>query len=84
MADGETLGVYLNAYQDGGEARAGLGQYFCFYDTERPHQTLGYRTPAEVFTSPVESLCEGVIESSASTNQRPAEPDLNLAPILSS
>ena len=75
--------VYLKAYQDGRDARAGLGQYFGFYNTERPHQSLGYRTPAEVFTSPMESVCEGVIESSASTNRRTAEPDLNLAPILS-
>jgi putative transposase len=27
---------------------AGLGEYFSFYNTERPHQSLGYRTPAEV------------------------------------
>jgi len=75
--------VYLKAYQDGREARAGLGRYFLFYDTERPHQSLGYRTPAEVFTSPMESVCEGMIESLASSTPRTAEPDLNLAPILS-
>jgi putative transposase len=23
--------------------------YFRFYDEERPHQSLGYRTPAEVY-----------------------------------
>ena len=75
--------VYLKAYQDGREARAGLGRYFRFYDTERPHQALGYRTPAEVFTSPMESVCGGVIESLASSTPGTAEPDLNLAPILS-
>jgi len=31
--------VYLKAYQDGREARIGLGNYFRFYNTERPHQT---------------------------------------------
>ena len=41
--------VYLKAYQDGKEARVSLGEYFRFYNTERPHQTLGYRTPVEVF-----------------------------------
>ena len=75
--------VYLNAYQDGKEARSGLGAYFCFYDNERPHQAHGYRTPAEVFTSPIESVCEGVIESSTSSTPGTAEPDLNLATTLS-
>jgi len=40
--------VYLKAYQDGKEARIGLGNYFRFYNTLRFHQALGYRTPAEV------------------------------------
>ncbi len=56
--------VYLKAYQDGKEARIGLGNYFCFYNTERPHQTHGYRTPAEVFISiPVEATSRGMVES---------------------
>jgi putative transposase len=38
--------VYLKAYQDGRDARMGIGDYFRFYNTERPHQALGYRTPA--------------------------------------
>ena len=41
--------VYLKAYSNGWEARAGLDAYFSFYNTQRPHQALGYRTPAEVF-----------------------------------
>jgi putative transposase len=32
---------------DGTEARSGLRRYFRFYNTERPHQGLGKRTPAE-------------------------------------
>ena len=40
--------VYLKDYQDGWEAAAGLRAYFVFYNTERPHQSLGYKTPAEV------------------------------------
>jgi putative transposase len=51
--------VYLKAYEDVAEARNSLTRYFDFYNTERPHQTLEYRTPAEVFTSiPVEVLME--------------------------
>jgi len=75
--------VYLKAYQDGRDAQVGLGQYFCFYDNARPHQALGYRTPAEVFTGGMESVGEGVIESLTSSTRRTAELNLNLAPILS-
>ena len=34
---------------EGREAKTGLDDYFRFYNTQRPHQALGYRTPAEVF-----------------------------------
>ena len=41
--------VYLKAYVNAGEPRRELGAYFRFYNNQRPHQALGYRTPAEVF-----------------------------------
>ena len=41
--------VYLKAYANAGEARREPGAYFRFYNEQRPHQALGYRTPAEVF-----------------------------------
>ena len=41
--------VYLKDYADLGEARMNLGAYFRFYNEERPHQALAYRTPAEVY-----------------------------------
>ena len=41
--------VYLKAYADAKEARRELGAYFRFYDDQRPHQALCYRTPAEVY-----------------------------------
>ena len=76
--------VYLKAYQDGRDARAGIGNYFSFYNTERPHQALGYRTPAEVFTStPVEATNGSMVKSLTSNTLRIAEPNLNTAPILS-
>ena len=43
--------VYLKAYNDAREARVGIGEYFRFYNTTRPHQSLDYRTPAEVYYS---------------------------------
>ena len=49
MADGEVRGVYLKAYGRRVEAQRGLEDYFRFYNGLRPHQALGYRTPAEVF-----------------------------------
>ncbi len=45
--------VYLKAYSGGREAKAGIDAYFHFYNTQRPHQALGYRTPAEVFDGDV-------------------------------
>jgi len=44
--------VYLHDYQTPAEARLGLGRYFTFYNRQRPHQALGYRTPAEVYGLP--------------------------------
>jgi putative transposase len=41
--------IYLMNYATGCDLRAGLTDYFHFYNTERPHQSLGYRTPQEVY-----------------------------------
>lgn len=41
--------VYLKDYQIPTESVRGLTEYFRFYNYERPHQSLDYRTPAEVF-----------------------------------
>jgi putative transposase len=41
--------VYLNDYGSPREARLRLGHYVTFYNHERVHQALGYRTPAEVY-----------------------------------
>jgi len=76
--------VYLKAYQNGKDARIGISDYFRFYNTARPHQALGYRTPGEVFTSvPFEDTEKGVIESLPSGPINTAGHYLNLAPVLS-
>jgi putative transposase len=31
------------------ELMVGLAQYFAFYNAERPHQSLGYQTPDQVY-----------------------------------
>lgn len=41
--------VYLQDYGSGGELQNGLRSYFRFYCEERPHSSLGYRTPAELY-----------------------------------
>lgn len=41
--------IFLRSYHAIRDAHPGLGDYFAFYNTERPHQSLGYRTPAEVY-----------------------------------
>jgi putative transposase len=41
--------VYLHDYQTVPEARTHLADYFEFYNEERPHEALGYRTPHEVY-----------------------------------
>jgi putative transposase len=43
--------VYLKEYGDGWEAEASLANYFQFYCNERIHQSLGYRTPSEIYRS---------------------------------
>ncbi len=81
--------VYLKAYMNGQEAKAGIDAYFHFYNTQRPHQALGYRTPSEVFNGN-ESQSTGAetdrgwsSSSALESYTRAVGPSLNLAPILS-
>ena len=41
--------VYLKGYANMAELMVGLAQYFAFYNAERPHQSLGYQTPDQVY-----------------------------------
>lgn len=41
--------VYLHEYTSPRQAREGISRYLNFYNTERPHQSLDYQTPAEVY-----------------------------------
>ena len=49
--------VYLKAYQNGSEARRGIGAYLAFYNQERPHQALAYRTPGQLFKEEGSGRC---------------------------
>lgn len=41
--------VYPRAYESLSDVRIGLERYFAFYNEQRPHQGLNYRTPSEVY-----------------------------------
>lgn len=41
--------VYLHEYTNPREARQGIDRYLNFYNRERLHQSLDYRTPAEIY-----------------------------------
>lgn len=41
--------VYLHDYQTPRETRQNLSRYLRFYNEKRPHQSLGYKTPASVY-----------------------------------
>ena len=41
--------VYLKDYESVTEARASLERYFRFYNQERLHQSLDYRTPDAIY-----------------------------------
>jgi putative transposase len=41
--------IYIQGYEAVPELHRGLGRYFAFYNDERLHQSLDYRTPAAVY-----------------------------------
>jgi len=45
--------VYLKGYATMGELTVGLAEYFAFYNGERPHQSLGQKTPDVVYRTAV-------------------------------
>ena len=42
--------AYLRAYETVSEARIGIGRYFEFYNSGRPHSSLGRMTPDRLYT----------------------------------
>src|SRR6202030_97566 len=49
--------VYLHAYASVAEATAGIGNWFRFYNEERQHQSLGYRTPQQTYAAECPWIC---------------------------
>jgi putative transposase len=68
--------VFIKAYGSVPEARRGIGGWLSFYNEERPHQALGYRTPRAVFAG---EACEHVDNPSALLRDAAALPTCSQA-----
>ncbi len=44
--------IYLHAHETPREVKGELARYFEFYNAHRPHQSLEYRTPDEIYFGP--------------------------------
>ncbi|MDK2881514.1 MAG: putative transposase, partial [Clostridia bacterium] len=52
--------VYLNEYTSPREARQRIACYLDFYNYRRPHQSLNYQTPAELYMQSHQNMREEV------------------------
>ena len=64
--------VFIKAYGSVAASRAGIGGWFGFYNDERPHQAMGYRTPREVYDAV--PACGYVDNTPASLRSAPVLP----------
>ena len=62
--------IHLKAYADGREARAGIGNWMTFTNTQRPHQALGNQMPMAVWRAGMDK-----IEAAAKTVDMPLRLD---------
>jgi putative transposase len=65
--------IYLMDYATVPELEAGLHHYFHFYNYERLHQSLAYRTPAEVHLALTDTDC-GYVDNSPLRSELPTYP----------
>lgn len=60
--------IYRNSYTTIDDVRAGLTEYFTFYNAARPHQSLDYETPDAVYYKTTKTQCNKIrTEGSLST-----------------
>ena len=45
--------IYLNEYRTIHEVKQGVKEYVAFYNTKRPHQTLDYQKPMDVYNASI-------------------------------
>jgi putative transposase len=60
--------IYIKDYASVPEARRGIGGWLSFYNDERLHQALGYRTPCEVFRA---SATYGYVDNASALTTSP-------------
>lgn len=74
--------VYLKSYESVYEAKQSLAAYMEFYNNQRPHQALGYQTPAEVyFKNRQEATPDGYVDNlqtKLSTSPQVQQPQLTM------
>jgi|SRR6516225_5512321 putative transposase len=61
--------VYLHAYATVTEAKAGIGAWLDFYNSERQHQSLGYRTPQQIYRSALPTGCASPASRASSESE---------------
>ena len=68
--------VYLKAYASVAEARIGIGTWLTFYNDERLHQALDYKTPREFFETnkPVDMMDNASALPTSPQAQQPPQP----------
>ena len=69
--------IYLKGYADGREAKAGIGEYFAFYNERRLHQAHGYRAPMAVWRDGAVPTCGHVDNADALTTGSQPEQNQN-------
>ena len=63
--------VFTKAYGSVAEARLGINAWMKFYNGERKHQALGYRTPREIFAA---SIACGYMHNASALHTSPQAP----------
>jgi putative transposase len=84
--------IYLKAYEGPAECRTGLTCYFPFYNRDRPHQSLGGRTPWEAYRGQEKKGGAGLTGQRGQEHSRPRSnrasarvpPALGLVPLRGS
>ena len=63
--------VFIKAYGAVTEARGGIGKWLEFYNDDRPHQALDYRTPREIFEGKAREYVDNASASLRDTSALP-------------
>lgn len=66
--------IYLNEYENIPGVRAGIKEYLTYYNTIRPHQSLNYRTPWEVYSDRSQQTLQEIDLKTKATNETLTSP----------